>query len=68
MLRVRGLSGVLRRIKGEVTRAAMARAENLSLPEADVLNRPEPRPSDRPSRPPKSATGLREWDDRCQDQ
>ncbi len=33
MLRVRGLSGVLRRIKGEVTRAAMARAENLSLPE-----------------------------------
>ena len=33
MLRVRGLSGVLRRIKGEVTRAAMAQAENLSLPE-----------------------------------
>src|SRR5208337_3431587 len=33
MLRVRGLSGVLRRIKGEVTRAAVARAENLSLPE-----------------------------------
>ena len=33
MLRDRGLSGVLRRIKGEVTRAAMARAEKLSLPE-----------------------------------
>ena len=33
MLRVRGLTGVLRRLKGEVTRAAMARAENLSLPE-----------------------------------
>jgi cysteine desulfuration protein SufE len=28
MLRVRGLSGVLRRVKGDVTRAAIARAEN----------------------------------------
>ena len=33
MLRVRGLSGVLRRIKGEVTRAAMARVETLSVTE-----------------------------------
>jgi cysteine desulfuration protein SufE len=33
MLRVRGLSGVLRRIKGEVTRAAVARAETSSPPE-----------------------------------
>ncbi|MGZ3300663.1 MAG: SufE family protein [Isosphaeraceae bacterium] len=33
MLRVRGLGGVLRRIKGEVTPPAMARAEKLSLPE-----------------------------------
>jgi len=33
MLRVRGLSGVLRRIKGEVTRAAIARAENSGAPE-----------------------------------
>jgi cysteine desulfuration protein SufE len=36
MLRVRGLSGVLRRIKGEVTRAAMAQAENLALPSRGV--------------------------------
>ncbi len=28
MLRVRGLSGVLRRVKGDVTRAAITRAEN----------------------------------------
>ena len=28
MLRVRGLSGVLRRVKGDVTRAAIARAES----------------------------------------
>src|SRR3974390_269109 len=32
MLRVRGLSGVLRRIKGEVTRAAMKQAETVSAP------------------------------------
>ena len=30
MLRVRGLSGVLRRVKGDVTRAAIARTENAS--------------------------------------
>jgi sulfur transfer protein SufE len=30
MLRVRGFRGVLRRIKGEVTRAAVARAETSS--------------------------------------
>ena len=45
MLRVRGLGGVLRRIKGEVTRAAMARAENLSLPEQKHFSsKTSPRP------------------------
>src|SRR5271156_4911260 len=32
MLRVRGLSGVLRRVKGDVTRAAIARSENGGAP------------------------------------
>jgi hypothetical protein len=34
MLRVRGLSGVLRRVKGDVTRAAIARSENGGTPSA----------------------------------
>jgi cysteine desulfuration protein SufE len=34
MLRVRGLSGVLRRVKGDVTRAAIARSENGGAPPA----------------------------------
>ena len=34
MLRVRGLSGVLRRVKGDVTRAAIARSEDGGTPSA----------------------------------
>ena len=43
MLRVRGLTGVLRRLKGEVTRAAMAQAENLRCPSSSA-SRTSPRP------------------------
>ncbi len=34
MLRVRGLSGVLRRVKGDVTRAAIAQSEKSGVPSA----------------------------------